>query len=109
MKLEAAESIGFDNVTAEQLRAAFASDAGWGEFIILSRDRDHYLQAAGETDGQYTLEYRDGDAAHHFCAGDAFRKEDLLRAFVSYLADSAQWRSEFNWQKLERKPWWKLW
>ena len=109
MKLEAAESIGFDNVTEEQLRAAFASDAGWGEFIILSQKPETFIQAAGETEGQYTLEYRDSDADHHFSAGRTYRKEDLLRAFVWYLARDARWQSEFPWQKVERKPWWKVW
>ena len=106
MKLETAESPEFAQVTEEQLREAFRDDAHRGDFVILSQAPQAYMQAAGEGDGPYSLEYRDGDGEHHFCAGDAFRKEDVLRAFQWYLTGDARWRTEFSWQKLERKPWW---
>jgi hypothetical protein len=37
MKLETADSLGFDQVTEQQLREAFADDKGRGEFVILSQ------------------------------------------------------------------------
>jgi hypothetical protein len=59
------------------------------------------------------LEYRDGDADHHFSAGDTHGKEDVLRAFLWYLAGDERWRTEFPWRTLERsaesKPWWRFW
>lgn len=109
MKLETAESLGFAQVSEQQLRAAFDDDKGRGEFVILSQKPEVYIQASGEGDGPYSLEYRDGDDEHHFSGGDTFRKEDVLRAFLWYLAGDARWRSEFSWQKLERKPWWRFW
>jgi hypothetical protein len=109
MKLETADSLGFDQVTEQQLREAFADDRGRGEFVILSQKQDVYMQASGDDDGPYVLEYRDGDADHHFSAGDTFRKADVLRAFLSYLAGDSRWRSEFSWQRRERKPWWRFW
>src|SRR2546426_3036985 len=113
MKLETAKSLGFAQVSEQQLREAFADDKGRGEFVILSQKPEVYIQAGGDDDGPYVLEYRDGDADHHFSAGDSFRKEDVLRAFLWYLAGDARWRSEFSWQKLEQKleqkPWWRFW
>jgi hypothetical protein len=104
MKLETAASQGLAEVSAQQLREAFADDKGRGEFVILSQQPEVYIRAAGEAEGPYSLEYRDGDEDHHFSAGDAFRKEDVLRAFLWYLAGDARWRSEFPWQKLEHGP-----
>jgi hypothetical protein len=109
MKLETAESLGFAQVTEEQLREAFRDDAGRGEFIILSQTPQAFMQAGGEGDGPYSLEYRDGDAEHHFRAGNTFRKEGVQRAFLWYLGGDARWRTEFSWQKMERKPWWRFW
>ena len=111
MKLEAAGSTGFDPVSEDQLRDAFSDDQGPGEFVILSQEKEVYIQAGGKGDGPYVLEHRDGDANHHFSAGDTFRKADVLRAFLWYLSGDARWRSEFSWQKLdlERKPKWKFW
>ena len=103
MKLETAESLELDQVTEQQLRDVFADDKGRGEFVILSVKPDVYMQAGGEGDGPYALEYRDGNADHHFSAGNAFRKADVLRAFLSYLAGDNRWRSEFSWQKVKLK------
>jgi hypothetical protein len=109
MKLETAQDLRFDNVTEEQLREAFRDDGRRGELIILSAKPEVYIQAAGEGEGPYALEYREGDDQHHYSAGDAFRKEDVLRAFQWYLAGDSRWRTEFSWQKIELKPWWKFW
>ena len=113
MKLETAKSLGFAQVSEQQLREVFADDKGRGEFVILSQKPEVYIQAGGDDDGPYVLEYRDGDADHHFSAGDNFRKEDVLRAFLWYLTGDTRWRSEFSWQKLEQKleqkPWWRFW
>ena len=109
MKLETAGSIGFDQISEQQLRDAFANDQGRGEFVILSQKSEVYIQASGEDDGPYALEYRDGGDDHHFSAGESFRKAEVLQAFLWYLAGDPRWRSEFSWQKPERKPWWRFW
>lgn len=101
MKLETAGSRGFPDVSEQQLRKTFDDDDGRGEFIILSQNPDTYMQASGYADGPYCLEYRDGDGDHHFSAGGEFRKEDILRAFLWYLAGDARWRAEFTWEHLK--------
>lgn len=68
-----------------------------------------YMQAFGEADGPYSLEYRDGDDEHHFQAAGGYCKDDVQRAFLWYLTGDSRWQTEFHWQVLERKPWWKIW
>jgi hypothetical protein len=101
MKLESAGSRRFPEVNEQQLRQTFDDDERRGEFVILSQAPEVYLQASGEEDGPYSLEYRAGDADQHFSAAGELRKADVLRAFVWYLAGDARWQSEFSWEKLD--------
>lgn len=100
MNLETADSRPIKNVTEEQLRETFRNVAGFGEFIILSQGPEVYMQAGGEDDGPYRLEYREGDGLKHFTAGDDFKKDDVLRALLWYLSGDERWRSEFKWANL---------
>jgi hypothetical protein len=109
VKLETAGTLRFAEVSAEQLRAVMSDDRKRGEFVTLIEGPEVFMQAAGEGDGPYQLEYRDGDDERHFCGVGAFRKEDVLRALLWYLEDDARWRTEISWQQLGRKPWWKVW
>jgi len=111
MHLETAQSIEHENVTEAQLRNAFRDDKGRGEYIILSRERrcQYYIQAGGEMDGPYSLEYREGDNEHHFYAVGDYTKAQVEQAFVWYLNNDGRWRTDFPWKKEERKPWWKFW
>ncbi len=113
MKLETAKSLSFDPVTEAQLRQAFRDDANRGEFIILasssSTQDQRYIQAGGDGDGPFRLEYRDGDEDRHFEAPGDWSKADVERAFLSYLAGDGRWKTGFPWQKMVKKPWWKFW
>jgi len=109
MKLECAQSISSANATEAEIRGAFADDRGRGEFIILSETDQVYLQASGEGDGPYALEYRDGSDERHFrCARDV-EKPELETAFLKYLKGDPTWKTDFQWERLEMKPWWKFW
>jgi len=110
MKLECAERISHKNVTEEQLREAFRNDKARGEFIILSQDDQHYIQASGECEGPYDLEYRDGGNDQHFRAAGEFTKEQVEQVFVRYFKND-QWRTACRWEQLnlKTKPWWKFW
>ena len=110
MNLDGA-SISHRNVTETQLREAFRCPGAYGEFIILKRDGQHYMQAAGEGDDDEPciLEYREGDNEHHFCAAGEYTKAQVEQAFVWYLNNDNRWRTEYPWEKQEIKPWWKFW
>ena len=114
MELECAQYIGHKNVTEAQLREAFRNDRDRGEYIILFRDEngrksEYYIQAGGEFDDPYCLEYRDGDNEHHFRAAGEYTKAQVEQAFAWYLNNDSRWRTEYPWEKQEIKPWWKFW
>jgi hypothetical protein len=87
-------------VNEQLLRILFEDEDFPEDFVILSQAPEIYMQAAGEWEGAYSLEYRDGDGDHHFSAGDRLRKRDLERAFLWYLAGDPRWRTEFAWKKI---------
>lgn len=99
------------DATEDDIRQAFLDDEGRGEFIILSRGEQVYLQAANEKDGAFLLEFRDGDEQNHFQSTRELSKPEVERAFLQYLAGDDSWRTAFPWRKLEfpDKPWWKFW
>jgi len=103
----------FPDVTEEQLREAFRK--GHGEYIILFRENkrggNHFIQAGGEAkfDGPYDLEYREGDNEHHFRATGEYTKAQVEQAFVWYLNGDDRWRTDYPWEKIQFKPWWKFW
>jgi hypothetical protein len=100
MTLDTGGSTKLTQITEAQLRQAFEDDEQRGEFIILGQTEEVYIQAAGEGEGPYSLEYRDGDSDHHFSAGENLHKRDVLHAFLWYLARDGRWRSEFAWEKM---------
>jgi hypothetical protein len=108
MKLECAESISSDNAAEPDIRNAFADDDGRGEYIILFESKEVFIQAAGEYDGPYQLQYIEA-ADRHFQCTDSLNKEQVESAFLKYLAHDETWKTDFQWKKLEKKPWWKLW
>jgi hypothetical protein len=108
MKLETAQSLSSDRATVDDIRNALANDKLRGEFIILSTSPQNYIQAAGDSE-PFLLEYREGSESEHYeCAQDISRA-DLESALISYLSGDSKWRTQFQWKKLERKPWWKIW
>jgi hypothetical protein len=108
MKLECAESISSDNATESDIRNAFADDYGRGEYIILFESKDVFIQAAGEYDGPYQLQYIEADDRIYQCIAPV-NKEQVEAAFLKYLVHDATWKTDFQWKKLLKKPWWKLW
>ena len=109
MKLETAERIGSKNVTIEELNKAFTDDHGRGEFIILSQDKETFIQAAGELDGPYLVEYREGDAKLHYQCPQDLTKTQVQSLFCKYLTDDSSWKTDVTWKPIEIKPWWKFW
>jgi hypothetical protein len=109
MKLETAQTLASDDVTEEELIQAFRDDAGRGEFIILGQSDQVYIQASGEADKAFVMEYREGDDAHHFQCSRDLSKSDVQSAFLKYLRGDESWKRDFEWTQPESKPWWKVW
>lgn len=109
MKLETAARIGSKNVTEEELANAFQDDQGRGEFMILSQTEQVYIQASGELEGPYVIEYREGDADRHFHCVHEVLKQQVQELFMKYLKGDSSWKTDVEWKHLENKPWWKFW
>ena len=109
MDLECEQSISSTDVTAADIQNAFADDAGRGGYIILSQSEQVYIQAIGEGDGPYTLEYRQGSGERHYQCPQDLTKEQVETAFLKYLTGDIAWQNDHEWQRLEIKPWWKFW
>jgi hypothetical protein len=110
MELETASGLASQSVTEAELIHAFQEDAGRGDFIILSQSDQVYIQASGEGDGPYAMEYREGDADHHFQGTQDLSKTGVQSAFLTYLRRDPSWKTEYQWgQFTENKPWWRFW
>ena len=104
MKLTTAQNISNNNATQKDIDEAFSDDYGRGEFIILSKDKQIYIQAAGENDGPYVLEYREGSKDQHFQTSKSdLSKEQIKAAFTKYLSGDNSWKSDFKWQQIPQK------
>jgi len=100
MRLECAESISSAATTEADIRNAFADDRGRGEFIILSESDEVFIQASGEDDGPYALEYREGSSDRHFRCTRDLTKAEVEDAFLKYLNRDAGWETDFPWEPL---------
>jgi hypothetical protein len=55
------------------------------------------------------MEYREGDADHHFQCIQDVSKENVQSVFMKYLKGDDSWKTDVEWKRLESKPWWKFW
>lgn len=100
MKLECAGSISSIDVTDAEIRSAFKNDHDRGEFIILSKEDQVFLQAAGESDGPYTLEFREGSDEQHFQCERKLNKVEVESVFLKYLSGDTTYKADFKWSLL---------
>lgn len=90
----------FPNQSA--IRNALAQvDGASNSFLILERDEAHFMQAAGAMDSGFVVEYREGDSAQHYQAGDGVSFEIAADLFSSYAAGSDDWLTAVEWRKMK--------
>jgi hypothetical protein len=78
--------------SAAQIRAAFEHFSPDGEFLILEKSPEEYIQAAPGR-----IEYR--DASGQYFADTQYSDELACRLFVSYL-ENEEWRRMAPWRPL---------
>jgi hypothetical protein len=108
MKLEAGAGPPIDDPTDEQIAEGLSSVGGErGGFVILSRDTQTYLQASGDPEEGFVLEYRDGDPEEHYRS----RNTDVdlrttTRVFQAYAREKSGWTDDLDWEEVdvERTP-----
>lgn len=97
---EAGESI--EEPTDAQIDAMVAALDVGRSFLVVERihtDSDeHYIQTQVDSDLAFVVEYRDGDADHHFAAhlppGSAAEVAAVIRHWI---ADDGTWRAALAW------------
>ena len=101
MKINAAESSS-DNATPEEIRELVSDDAKRGEFMILEKGEDDFVQIAEDAEEGFVLEYREGERMFR-CMRNVSRDE-AEGAFLDYLDGLDSWKSRFSWEPLEFRP-----
>ena len=100
MKLETEASNPKEDVTKEDLLAAFGDDKARGVYIILRADDGSYIQAAGEGWRPYTLEFFPTSASRRYeRASGELTKDEVRSAFLDFLEGGTSWRTSYRWEE----------
>jgi hypothetical protein len=79
---------------------------GVPSYVILTKKKNHFMQAAGGGDEGYNLEYMefslDGLWEHEKSAKGEVDLETVVKALVDYAGDTEYWR-ELPWKRLSAK------
>ena len=102
-QIECAGSFSSQDASDADIRRVFDSDSERGEFVILTAPNGSFIQAAGEGDGPYVLEYRDEISGDHKVAQADLTKTQVQDAFLSYLHGDDVWRSRWEWVPVKQK------
>ena len=99
MKINAAD-YSSNNATPEQIRELISDDSKRGEFMILEKNDNDFVQIAGEVASNgFILEYRDGGKQYR-CTRSV-SKSEAERSFLDYLDGLDSWKSRFTWEPVE--------
>lgn len=70
-------------------------------FVILSRTTMTYIQAAGDRNVGFDLEYQDGTIEEHFKAKDKLMTiDDVVDAFIAYRNGDKNWKNGFDFERI---------
>lgn len=81
------------------IRELMNDDIRRGEFIILSRSEEAYLQGCGDKE-PFHVEYREGGEAEHYYAKEKLTKTELEELMLRYLEEKLDWKSPYEWARL---------
>jgi hypothetical protein len=68
-------------------------------FLILKRDRQHYIQTHINDSGLFDLEFRDGSEMRHYFIEVPCDLRTVIEAFTSYFEGGNGWRTLVEWQR----------
>jgi hypothetical protein len=100
MKLESA-GLCFDEVSERDIDEVFEDDAGRGEFVILQAGEGRYIQAAGEGEGPYVLEYREAGSDAQYRATQPLGKAEVKAVFLDCLRHGSSWKTDRDWKAID--------
>jgi hypothetical protein len=90
----------YRDATEQTIEEVFADDTLRGEFVILEPDADQapFLQAGGEGDGPYTVEYK--EAGKQYQCVRQLTKQEVKEAFLDYFRGGSVWRTRNEWKEM---------
>ncbi|MHC4591664.1 MAG: hypothetical protein ACYS8L_03095 [Planctomycetota bacterium] len=103
MTLEVAGRQIIVNPSDEDIRAALAGfDAAAGDaFLILSSDDMTYMQAGGDRNVGFDLEYQEGSMDQHFRATrNDIPLTEVLQVLIEYRDGRTEWKGRFDFERI---------
>ncbi|MFH1024201.1 MAG: hypothetical protein V1809_12545 [Planctomycetota bacterium] len=81
--------------------AVFSLDAKKGEaFLILGATDMNYVQASGDRDVGFDMEYQEDDLQHHYRSKHCFSAEEIVRVFTLYKSGNPDWKRRGDWERM---------
>ena len=99
--LECAQSFSASDASEADINRAFDDDAARGEYIILTAPDGGFIQAFGEMDGLYVLEYHDETSKKEFRASRKLSKTEVRQAFLQYFHGNPIWQTTRQWNSVK--------
>jgi hypothetical protein len=100
MKLESAR-LSFNEASEKDIDEVFDDDAGRGEFVILQAGEGRYIQAGGEGEGPYVLEYRESASDPRYQATQSLGKAEVKAVFLDYFRHGSSWKTNRDWKAID--------
>jgi hypothetical protein len=100
MRLESA-GLSFDEASERDIDEVFDDDAGRGEFVILQAGEGRYIQAGGQGEGPYVLEYREAGSDAQYQATQPLGKAEVKAVFLDYLRHGSSWKTDRDWKAID--------
>jgi len=103
MQLQICDDKKIKNPSDEDIRDAFSkldtkTDVA---FIILGPTKMTYIQATGDRNVGFELEYQEGTIDEHFRAKDKhITLDDVVNAFIAYRNGSTNWQDKFDFERI---------
>lgn len=113
MQLSTDTDVNVENPSKEQIReiAVDVATRRAGGFVILGESEMSYMQAAGDEEKRFAIEYQEGSLAKHFRAKERLSVEQTVEMLSSYCRGGTEWKTAAIWvpSSIRPAPWWKFW
>lgn len=101
MQLESEQGGLVDSPSSADIERVVQSlDADVNTFAILTRMPLTYIQTRS-VDGQFELEYQDGDTDRHYQSTRLLSRDEVEQAFTLYAKDDEAWQTLVEWQHFD--------
>jgi hypothetical protein len=100
MKLSTDKDTKIDNPSREQIKAVLIdiSNRPADAYIIIGETEMTYMQAAGDKEKRFIIEYQEGTLAKHFRTKGRLSMDQALEIFSSYCRGGTEWKTAATWE-----------